>query len=435
MKVRNQLSLLGRYSLPTYSILYLSIATLTTLGLLADTAEDRTLTLAEAEQAALSQEPAIVALQIQADAYNEVAAASSGLPFPFLSSSLMNYPLEHGGFRTEAMTQLTLGLRMHIPPGKQRSAMFHKNENLAREKLLEADARSLNVLLDVRTAWLDAYYWEQALEFEKNSRRLFNDLVNITRSLYAVGSKNQDDVLGSQLQLHRWDDRLLRSEQSRTVAYAGLAELMDMNNVPSVSDSLPDWGPIPELEELRESLVAHPSISAIDARSDVASAEIQFEEGATHPSWNVDVKYGYRDGGLPTGVSRSDVVSASISFNVPLWGRKSQDLKLSAAKKRKEATDWGRQSRIRDLDYQLNVAHSEWSTLTKRLAIYEDNILSESTRHAEASLASYRNDTAELSDVVLSYIKEIDSQLAHIRLKVDRLKVWAKIDSIVDLDP
>ena len=79
------------------------------------------LTLAEAEDLALRQEPGLSEFQAKADALDEQAVAAGQLPDPVLRVGLANFPIESGGFTTEGMTQGQLGIRQAFPPGKTRA--------------------------------------------------------------------------------------------------------------------------------------------------------------------------------------------------------------------------------------------------------------------------------------------------------------------------
>jgi hypothetical protein len=77
--------------------------------------QDIPLTLAEAEDLALSSEPGRAALIARADALEDESVAAGQLPDPTLRIGLMNYPIESGGFTTEGMTQAQLGFRQAFP--------------------------------------------------------------------------------------------------------------------------------------------------------------------------------------------------------------------------------------------------------------------------------------------------------------------------------
>ena len=141
------------------------------------------LTLAAAEDLAMEQEPGRNALLAQARAYEEASIAAGQLPDPKLRVGLANFPLQHGGFTTEGMTQAQLGLRMEVPRRGKLEASTRQYESLAVEMRETADGRSRDVLTSVRNAWLDTYYWQRTHQIVDEARPFFVDLVTVARSL------------------------------------------------------------------------------------------------------------------------------------------------------------------------------------------------------------------------------------------------------------
>ncbi len=394
--------------------------------------EGESLSLAQAEEIALTEEPQVVSFNIQAHAFDEIAESSMSLPDVQIRSGLLNFPLQHGGFQTEGMTQLSFGVRQNIPPKGQRTALFQKNEHLAEEKRELARDRRQDVLLDVRHAWLEAYYQDRAVMLIVDSRGLFVDLVEIATSLYSVGKRNQNDVFQAELELLRLDDHLTHTKQLQREAYLRLGQLLGQEVTIPVTDDLPDWNSVPELNHLKESLRTHPKLAAIDAKKSADGAQRRYEASNLNPKWAIDLGYSFRDGKLPSGESRSDFISASVSVSLPLWSRESLRRKMSAASLRADSKTQSSISVLRDLHYELTTAHTRWNTLSDRVKMYDDQLIQQSSDNAQATLGLYRNEGVGLSEVARSYIDQINTQLAYQRLIVDRLKVYAKIDSLVD---
>ena len=133
---------------------------------------------------------------------------------PVLGVGIGNYPIQSGDFSTEGMTQAQLGYRQSFPSGDSRTFSTLRFESLSLAMGESASARQRDVLSQVRSQWLDAYYWQQARAMVMEKRPFFSDLVEITRSWYAVGRKTQQDVLRAELELNRIDDRLIEFERN-----------------------------------------------------------------------------------------------------------------------------------------------------------------------------------------------------------------------------
>jgi len=110
------------------------------------------LTLAEAEDLALSQEPGHAALLAHAAALEEQSVAAAQLPDPTMRVGLANYPISSGSFSTEGMTQAQLGFRQSFPAGKSREFSQQQFRSRSLELTESAVARVRDVRTSVRTA-------------------------------------------------------------------------------------------------------------------------------------------------------------------------------------------------------------------------------------------------------------------------------------------
>lgn len=388
------------------------------------------LTLMEAEDRALEQEPGQAALLARAEALEEQSVAAGQLPDPTLRAGLANFPIESGGFTTEGMTQAQLGLRQSFPPGKTRAASTRQFQSLAAEMSENADARGRDVLASVRSAWLEVYYWEQAHSIVSESRPFFSDLVTVTRSLYAVGSKDQQDVLRAELELSRLDDRLIDISRQRSRALAALSEWVAGESGRPVASKLPDWEQVPALEVLRDSLQTHPALQAADARIDARQAGIDLANENYKPGWALDLGYGYRDGTLPNGSPRSDFVSISVTMDLPLFRKNRQDRGLSAALSERRAADESREQLLRRLASRLDAEYARWRDLSRRVDLYERLILNQAKDQANAALAAYQSEAGDFADVMRGFIDDLNTRLDHVRLQIDRAQSYAVLTNL-----
>ncbi len=267
----------------------------------ANAQRDVPLTIAEAEDLALASEPGQQALRARAAALKEQAVVAGALPDPMLRLGLNNYPIESGGFTTEGMTSAGAVYRQAFPRGDTRSLSSLKFTRLAEAQIREANARGDDVLAATRIAWLDLYYWSKARDLVRESRPFFEDLATITRSLYAVGRRNQQDVLRAELELSRLDDRLIDIERQRLRARAQLGQWIGDDAGRRVADKLPQWDDSPPLEDLLAALHTHPTLQAADARIAAQDTGVDLAEQRNKPGWALDVGYSHRNGSLPNG--------------------------------------------------------------------------------------------------------------------------------------
>lgn len=388
------------------------------------------LTLAEAEDLALHAEPGQAAMLARANSLEEQAVAAGELPDPTLRVGLANFPVQSGGFATEAMTQAQLGIRQAFPPGKTRAYSARRFQSLAAEMDRSADARARDVLTSVRSAWLDVNYWEHAHALVSESRPYFEDLVTVTRSLYSVGKKDQQDVLRADLELSRLDDRLIDIRQQRARARAALGEWLGDDARRPLADRLPPWQQLPPLDVLQNQFADHPALQAADARVAARIAGIDLAKERFKPGWAMDLGYGYRDGSLPNGSPRSDFVSLSVTVDLPFFRRNRQDRSLAAALGERRAAVESKEELRRHLASQLEAEYSRWQELSRRIDLYERVILLQAEDRANAALAAYQSETGDFADVMRGSIDALNSRLDHIRLQTERDQSYAVLANL-----
>lgn len=391
------------------------------------------LTLADAGRRALDGEPGALALLAQATAFEELAVAAAQLPDPQLRFGAANLPLEGGGFRTEGMSQAQLGVRQVLLPRAARSADRRRQQALAQVRRAQAEDRRREVLLAVRNVWLDAFQEARSRRLVLDAQQLFANLVTITRSLYAVGGKNQQDLLRAELELSHLQARLIGTEEHEAAARAALGRWIG-NAASRPLAELGVWRRPPPIEGLRGALAEHPALLAAAAEVAVGSAAVALARSRLRPVWTLDAGYAYRDGGLPNGAPRSDFFSVTASLSVPLFAAKRQQPALRAAEARRRGASAARDALRQRLEADLLREHRRWQDLGRRLVLYEDVVLEQAGANAAASLAAYRSEAADFADVMRAYINDLEVRLEHVRLAVNQRRSHAALAHLGGLE-
>ena len=388
------------------------------------------LTLGEAEDLAIASEPGRRALNAMAESEAASAVAARDLPAPSLRLGLNNFPVERGGFSTEGMTNAAVAFRQALPRGSTRDLRAALHERSALSLGHEADARARDVRQWVAEAWLEVFYWRDVEGLLTASRPFFEDLVETTRSLYSVGRKNQQDVLRSELELSRLDDRLIDVGRAEAQARARLARWIDDHAYRRLPVSLPAAGKLPTLESLDATLGEHPALRSADAGIAAAEASARLAQDKSKPAWALDVAYSYRDGNLPGGAPRSDFVTVGVTVDLPFLRKRSLDSDILAAVKRQSAEEAGREQLLRQLRSELAAEHARFSELRRRIELYESRILEQSAANADAAMLAYQSDTADFSDVMRAYIDQLNTRVEFVRLEVELARSRAAIENL-----
>lgn len=388
------------------------------------------LTLEQAEQIALIDEPGIMSQQWQAQSLSEQSIADGQLMDPKLQIGLSNMPTDTFEFDQENMTQFKVGIVQQFPSGDTLNIKQQKTQKQSELIQSRISERKLIIIKDIRLTFLEIYYWEQAKKTINKNKRLFSQLVNIVQSMFSVGRNNQQDLIRAQLELSRLDVRLTKITQKVNTQRSKLSRWLGAQK-----SSLPLASKLPELsipvlsddfETLSQLFYSHPKIQEVDKKMEISRKDIDLAKESYKPGWGLNVSYGYRDNN-PNGMKRSDFLSAGVTIDLPLFTANRQDKKLLAKEHSYQSLKDKRVELLRQLVADLQEEAANEEQLHNRHQLYNNLLLPQAKQQAQASLLAYQSDQGDFADVMRAYIYELNANLDERRIAVDHLQSKAKI--------
>ena len=388
------------------------------------------LSIDDAVDQALTSDPEIRMFGLQADAQERLKAAAKHLPEPSLRTAILNLPVDSFALKREPMTQALIGVRQTIPAIGSRTATSMNHDHLSRAFNHRTSLQTKNITLATRVAWLEAHYQRHAVNLTSRALGLLESLSDVIRARYASGDELQLAVLAAELELSRLQSRLIDTKRLEAQTLDELQRLLGSTNRVSIGYKLPNWDFTPTRKNVHDTLKMHPRVQTADSLISAESAITQLHETALKPEWHIDLSYGIRDGADLAGNARSDFASATVSFSLPFVAKQKHSLRLLAAQAKEDSARHSKSKILRDMTAEIAVGYSEWDRLTERLKLLTETIVAQSHNHAQAALKAYQNKEGSFTDVLLSYVNEVDVKLEQHRVKIDRLKAWAVIDSL-----
>ncbi len=388
------------------------------------------LTLEQAEQIALQDEPGLMSQRWQARSLSERSVADGQLMDPKLQMGLSNIPTDTFNFNQENMTQFKISIIQQFPAGNTldlRQQKTRKKSELIESKIAE---RKLAIIKDVRVTYLEIYYWEQAKETIEKNKALFTQLVDIVQSLFSVGRNDQQDLIRAQLELSRLDERINKITQKINVQRSKLSRWIGSeHSFEPIMTDLPLLQ-VPKIENnfqlLSKRFMAHPKIQGIDKELEISRKEIDLVKQSYKPGWALNVNYGYRDNN-PNGMQRADFVSTGVTMDLPLFTANRQDKKLLSREYAYQALKDKRIELLRQLISDLRQEMSNEEQLIKRHQLYVKILLPMASQQAQASLLAYQSDQSDFANLMRAYIDELNANLDERRIAVDILQTKARI--------
>jgi outer membrane protein TolC len=344
------------------------------------------LTLADAERLALERDSGAAAYEAEADSYSERAVAARQLPNPEARVGVVNVPVDSFSLSADEMSMVEVGVMQKFT--WDRSAQGRRLDALSEARHAQAAMRRRQVLRDLRVAWFEAAATRRTAEKVDEQRRWLEQMTAASRSMYASGEGSQAAVLGARLERAMLDEKDLELRQMSNEQRAALSRWLGPDADAQLELPRPA-APAP-LAALEAKLAAHPTHAGFDAQSAAARAEVAMAQAMSKPMLALDVGYGIRQGAGMEGDPRPDMLTAMVTFELPIFPKNRQRRELAAARSMERSAELMGEDNRRMLQMSLREAHAKATLANDRLTLLERTVLPTARAAADAALADYR---------------------------------------------
>ncbi len=375
------------------------------LAAMATAATAEPLTFGLSLDRARSGSPDLQAQRLKVDAAQSAARSAAALPDPKLMLGVENFPVSGppaGRLGADEMTMLRLGVSQEVPNGAKRRARLER----ADADIRAAQAGDVLAVRRVRVAtalaWIDLYYAKRRLAAIDDIAAKLRPLWGANSAAVASGSLRPGQTVEAAQVEAALDDR--RSDLRAQIGKAR-ADLTRWTGDPDadVSGDPPSFDVDPVA--LRAGLDRHPSLTASVAAEDQARAEVSVARADKRPDWSFDVSYGRRDPRF------GDMVSASASVSLPLFGRTLQDPIIAARLADANRVRLEREATRRELLASLDGDLADHTMHHEQLMRAHETLVPLAQRRADLETASYAANRANLSDVVSAFAALAQAEL------------------------
>lgn len=399
------------------------------------------LTLEEAVSLAHQSDFWLKKSQYQEEAQLAQSSVAGSLPDPRISLGVANLPTDSFDFDQESMTQFKVGVSQMFPRGSTRTMKRRQLQEQSSQHPHMRKNRMAETQVQVSTLWLEIFRNQESIRLVEKDRALFEHLAEVAESSYrsGMGNTQQQDLIRSQLELTRLEDRLTVLHQKQNVNLAHLKEWLSKDSLDDdhISTTLPTielhqiLRGSPHKREVIEKAIPfffeHPKVKALDQKVLATHVGVELAEQKYKPQWGINASYGYRDDD-PSGNRRSDFFSFGISMDIPLYASSKQDQEVQAALAKSSSVKTDRSLLLRAMRSQFEAAYSRFTHLSKRKALYENQLLKEAHNQAEASLTAYTHDAGDFSEVVRARIAELNTSIDFLNIQIDQLITIAQLN-------
>jgi outer membrane protein TolC len=355
---------------------------------------------------------------------------------PKLRLGAVNLPVDSFSLDAEDMTMLEVGVSQEFPAGRTRELARKRMEQSATATEAAAADRRLVVVREVRHAWTELAYVARARELLNGQVEWVEQMRSSARARYAAGEGKQLDVLQAGLDVAMLREQLLDLDRDEAMRRAQLGRWIGDEEARRVAvKSLPARAPLEPLATLEERLLQHPAQLDYERRIAAAETGTDLARQRNRPAWMLDVSYGFRNGNMPDGEPRSDMLSAMVSFDLPLFRANRQDREVAAARAETRALHEMHDDHQREMGAMLAEA---WSVADRTAALerfYETDLLPLAGQSVQAALLAYRSNRAMIDEVITARRAWLETSLKHLRLATDRAQAQYNVDYLVGEAP
>ncbi|GAB6068274.1 TolC family protein [Methylothermus subterraneus] len=393
------------------------------------------LTLTAALAQAECGNPSLAAIRARYEALKAIPPQEGSLPDPEISFAAMSLPVDTFNTGKEDMTQLQFGISQAFPfPGKLRL----KQEAAEWEaKAAGEDVKELRLKLlrDVEIVWWRLYYLDRALAIIAANQDLLRQFVEIAKTKYTVGQGLQQDVLLAQLELSRLIDLELQLQGLRGQEAAQLNALIDRPadapvNLPAeVARTLPETPQEPDLfrraEEKRPLLARiHNQIEAARTRVDLAKKEF-------FPDFKLGAFHGFRHGQDPSGKSRPDFLTLSLSMNLPLYFATKQAKAVDQRQSELLRQQFRWQDTWNQVRAEIASALADYRRARDQAVLFDRGILPQARQTVASMLAGYQVGKVDFLNLVSAQITLYNYEIQYWKTLAEARQALARLEAAV----
>ena len=364
---------------------WLASAALVTAGI----AHAEPLTFADA-LARAETAPSIAAQGAQVDAARSAVIASDQLPDPKIEVGLRDFPVtgpDAGRINRDNFTMRTIGVSQAFPnPAKRRARRGRALADIGvAEAAQQAELRAARIATGI--AWIDLHYAQRRLAILKSLDDSIDDIAATVAARLTSGSARPSQALEPQQLKAEVGDR--RATLKAEIAKAR-AELIRWTGE---SDAETD-GPPPRWTidpgALRANIEKLPSLRLLDATTVQSQANVALARADKRPDWEVRASYGQREPRF------GDLVSLSVSLDLPFFSKRRQDPLIAARASEAERARLDRVAAERETVASLETEIADHAEHHDRFERARDVLVPLARKRAELDRAGYAAGTVDL---------------------------------------
>jgi outer membrane protein TolC len=401
-----------------------------------------TLQLNSLIESALTNDTSRSQFAAQSAAMRETAVATSTLMDPKLKVGFGGLPVDSFKFDEDPMTNISVGIMQQFERGATLDLNHRKANQQADGVAFSIQARERDIANSVTLLWLELGYLQQSAKVIKQNQQLMVELENFVQTNYSIGNSEAQDLLNAQLKVEKLDEKLQSNRQMQSRIVAQLSEWLGSqwlnSGIATQASYQLDWTKLDSIVSNHTSdtqfyslLNQHPMARMADATISANRTQVEMAEQAYTPQFGVEVMYAYRQADNMRGEPASDLLSAYLTMDIPLFTDNRQDKNLNSAQYQVGASQYQKDAWLSQMNAQVNALMADKVNLLERIERFEQRLLPQAQARIEAVERGYQNNTAQFGDVITVASDELALNIELIRLNTDLHQTYSKLASLL----
>jgi cobalt-zinc-cadmium efflux system outer membrane protein len=294
------------------------------------------------------------------------------------------------------------------------------------------DALKVKIFYDVKNVFYEYAYLAQAIQITREDIELLKYFERVARARYSSGAVPYADVVKTQIQLGRIEDRLKTLQDLRKPLMAKLAA--STNLPPDTEFPLPPAVPVMLLsmtdEELFKGLPEHsPQVKRFEYLEAREKAGIELARKEFYP----DVTFGVED--IITGPalvpstpdSGKDALIASVTINIPFWWEKRRAA-VREGRAKLNSTSKGAEALKRSLHSDMELALYKYRDAQRKIDLYRNTLIPKAEEALGVTLQAFQGGTRSSLDLIDAEKTLLEFELSFIRALADQAQRVAEME-------
>ncbi|EIV1774653.1 TolC family protein [Vibrio vulnificus] len=390
---------------------------------------------------ALANDASRKQLYAQSQAMRETGVAAATLMDPKLKVGFGGLPVDSFKFDEDPMTNISVGLMQQFERGSTLDLQSKKATQQADGMALQVDTREREVANSITQLWLELGYQQQAERVLRENQRLMRELESFISTNYSIGKSEAQDLLNAQLQVSQLEEKLQANQQMQRRILSQMSEWLGSEwlgkqTMLQATNQL-NWQSLDTLlasvnnEQYFSLLAQHPMVRMADASIAVSQTQVELAEQSYTLQFGVEVMYAYRQANNMKGEPASDLVSAYLTMDIPLFTGNRQDRNHAAAQYQVGAAQSQKDLLLSQMNAKVNALMVDRTNLEQRLERYQTTLVEQAKARTKAVERGYQNSTAQFNDVIAATRDELAVELESQRLITDLNQVNSNLSMLL----